>query len=63
MSMPNCLKEIEVVIVCVDLSNVSTMFGFIDSFFEKILDYIRLDLKRALRVVVVGSKSDKHFKN
>lgn len=57
------MKDIDVVLLCVDLANASTLQSFSDSFFEKIIEYVRSDQRRSFRVIIVGLKCDKQFRS
>ncbi|EGR34718.1 protein kinase domain protein [Ichthyophthirius multifiliis] len=54
----NYLNEADVVLVCVDLSNKSTIENCQENFFEIILSYITKNTEKEFRCIVVGCKSD-----
>ncbi|KAL4468143.1 hypothetical protein ABPG72_019147 [Tetrahymena utriculariae] len=63
MNYKTYLKDIEVVLLCVDLAKAQTLQSFSDSFFEKIIEYVRQQGNRSFRVIIVGLKSDKQCRN
>lgn len=50
-------------LLCVDLSNASTMTSFSDDFFEKVLEHSRTHPESTLRLIIVGCKCDKSIRN
>ena len=59
----NSLNYPEIILLCVDLSNLQTIHSFSDDYFEIILQDILQNPEKQYKIIVVGCKCDKKVRN